>query len=157
MESIPKMEPVKTRPRVNGLLLATIGAIALLVVLLLIYWLGSDPLPVPKGKDAPVKIEPANPNRDDIPANQVTTHPTGEAPDALTSVKFAAPAQTVITHDGKVYAPNVIHKLYPGTFTYSYRCPAAKKKDKGSERTINATAAIDSPKKDPVVIELCKQ
>jgi len=152
LESIPKMDPVRTRPRVNGLLLATIGAIALLVVLLLIYWLGSDPVPAAK-QDAPMKLEPANPHRDDVPANQVNTHATGEGADGLTPVKFVAPPSTVITHDGKVYAPNLVHRLYPGTFTYSYRCPVKKK---GTERTINATAPIDSPKKEPQLIELCK-
>ncbi|MFT3835754.1 MAG: protein kinase [Myxococcaceae bacterium] len=151
MESIPKMEPVRTRVKVNGLLLASIGAVALLVVLLLIYWLGGDTTPPPK-KEVPMKLEPANPHRDDIPAREVT-HSGGEGADALTQVKFVAPANTVITHDGKVYAPNVVHRLYPGTFTYSYRCPVKKK---GTERTINATAPIDSPKKEPQLIELCK-
>jgi hypothetical protein len=59
----------------------------------------------------------------------------------------------VITHDGKVYPPNAVHRLYPGTFTYTYRCPVKKK---GTERTVNTTAAIGAPRADPQIIELCK-
>jgi hypothetical protein len=150
LESIPQLPPVKTKPRVNGLLLATIGASALFVVLLLIYWLGSDPNPVNTDAPPPVLPKPVKtvPKKDDPP-----TPTKGDGPDSLTSVKFVAPPGTYITHDGKQYPANTVVKLYPGTFTYGYRCPAKKK---GDARTVNATAQITAPGKELEIIELCK-
>ncbi len=150
LDSVPSLPPVKTRPRVNGLLLAALGAVALFVVLLLIYWLSGDaPAPAPSGKGEAGHSTATPPKAPGTRTPTATTDGAGN----LTAVKFVAPAGTVIVHDGKSYAPNVVHRVYKGSFTYTFRCPS---RHKSAERTVNATAEVGPPRKDPQLIELCK-
>ena len=68
-----------------------------------------------------------------------------------TVVKFAAPAGTMIVHDGTSFLPNKAYPLFPGSFTLLYQCP---KKGKVRGDAINATINVDRYRSDPQVIPI---